>query len=163
MQFKLIFGQPGPKVIKLFSCSTQLSMINTTYESLKARTICILRHFSLYEQLKFRAQLSWAWKKFYNLGTCTHTSLTAAFVYSFWFMYIWETGHAPGGHVFQQINFSSPISVEGHVVTISATLFWFKRRYCKFHIHWYISEIRLAPWQPCFCMYSQTCCCGHLY
>ena len=68
--------KPGPEVIKLFSCSTQLrmkfillinvkmptivgiltfiSMINTTYESLKARTICILPHFSLYEQLKYR-------------------------------------------------------------------------------------------------------------
>ena len=69
----------GPKVIKLFSCSTQLStkiimlinvkmptivgilifisMINTTLNSLKAREVFIFQHFSLYEQLKFHAQL----------------------------------------------------------------------------------------------------------
>ena len=25
-------------------------------------------HFNIYEQNKFRAQLGWAWKQFYNLG-----------------------------------------------------------------------------------------------
>ena len=81
--------RPGPEVIKLFSCSTQLSTkfillinvkmptivgiltfiskINTTSERLKARNFFICQYFSFYEQLKFRAQLSWAWKKFYNL------------------------------------------------------------------------------------------------
>ena len=71
---------PGPQVIKLFSCSTQLStkfillinvkmptivgilklisMINTTSKRLKARDFFICWYFSLYEQLKFRAQLS---------------------------------------------------------------------------------------------------------
>ena len=70
----------GLKVIKLFSCSTQLStkfillinvkmptivgiltfisMISTTSERLKARNFFICRYFSFYEQLKFRAQLS---------------------------------------------------------------------------------------------------------
>ena len=79
----------GPKVIKLFSCSTQLSTkfillisvkmptivgiltfistINTTYERLKARNFFTFRCFGFYDELKFRAQLSWAWKKFYNL------------------------------------------------------------------------------------------------
>ena len=28
----------------------------------------IFQHFSIYEQLEFHAQLSWAWKRFYNLG-----------------------------------------------------------------------------------------------
>ena len=73
-------GQPGPEVIKLFPCSTQLSMkfillinvemptivgiltfismIITTSERLKARNFFICRYFSFYEQLKFRAQLS---------------------------------------------------------------------------------------------------------
>ena len=71
---------PGPQVIKLFSCSTQLSTkfilvinvkmpttvgiltfiskINTTSERLKARHFFICRYFSFYEQLKFRVQLS---------------------------------------------------------------------------------------------------------
>ena len=71
---------PGPEVIKLFSCSTLLStkfillisvkmptivgiltfisMINTTYESLKAINFFACRYFRFYEQLKFRAQLS---------------------------------------------------------------------------------------------------------
>ena len=38
-------------------------------ERLKAINLFICRCFSFYEQLKFRhAQLSWAWKKIYNLG-----------------------------------------------------------------------------------------------
>ena len=70
----------GPEVIKLFSCSTQLSakfillinvkmptivgiltfisMINTASERLKATNFFTFRYFSFYEQLKFRAQLS---------------------------------------------------------------------------------------------------------
>ena len=73
-------GLPGPNVIKLFSCSTELStkfillinvkmptiygiltfisMINTTDRRLKARNFFICRHFSFYEQLQFRAPLS---------------------------------------------------------------------------------------------------------
>ena len=27
--------------------------------------------FNIYEQDKFRAQLSWAWNKFYNIGAST--------------------------------------------------------------------------------------------
>ena len=71
---------PGPEVIKLFSCSTELSTkfillinvemptivgiltfisrINTTSERLNARNIFICLSFSFYEQLKFCAQLS---------------------------------------------------------------------------------------------------------
>ena len=70
----------GPEVIKLILCSTQLStkfillinvkmptivgilsfisMINTTSKRLKARNVFICRYFSVYEQLKVRAQLS---------------------------------------------------------------------------------------------------------
>ena len=70
----------APEIIKLSSCSTQLntklillinvemptivgtltfiSMINTTSEKLKARNFFICQYFSVYEQLKFRAQLS---------------------------------------------------------------------------------------------------------
>ena len=81
---------PDPEVIKLFSYSTQLStklimlinvkmptivgtltfisMINTTHQSLKVSNAFICWYVSVYEWLKFRAQLIWAWKKFYNLG-----------------------------------------------------------------------------------------------
>ena len=34
--------------------------------NVKMRTIVGI--FNIYEQDKFRAQLSWAWKKFYNFG-----------------------------------------------------------------------------------------------
>ena len=76
----LACNKSGLEVIKLFSCSTQLSMkfimlisvkmptmvgiftfismINTTSERLKARNFFICRYFSFYEQLKFCAQLS---------------------------------------------------------------------------------------------------------
>ena len=45
---------------------TFISMINTTSERLKAINFFICQNFSFYE-LKFHAQLSWAWKKLYNL------------------------------------------------------------------------------------------------
>ena len=86
---------PGPEVIQLFPCPTQLStrfillinvkmpttvgiltsisMINTASERHKASNFFIYRYFSTYEQLKFRAQLSWARKKFYNLRPWTST------------------------------------------------------------------------------------------
>ena len=70
----------GPKVIKLFQCSTRLSMkfimlinvkmptivgiltfisiINTISERLKVRNFFICWYFSFYEQLKFHAQSS---------------------------------------------------------------------------------------------------------
>ena len=37
---------------------TFISMINTTFERLKATNILICQYFSFYEHLKFRAQLS---------------------------------------------------------------------------------------------------------
>ena len=54
---------------------TFISTKNTTSERLKARNFFIYPYFSFYEQLKFRAQLSWAWKKFYNLRARSDQSL----------------------------------------------------------------------------------------
>ena len=76
----LILRDPGPEVIKLFPCSTQLStklillinvkmptifailtfisMKNITSERFKARNFFICQYFSFNEQLKFRAQSS---------------------------------------------------------------------------------------------------------
>ena len=81
----------GPEVIKLFSCSTRLSMkfflpINVrmpttvgilTFMNRKNSILGLSEpekswiswYFHTYEKLKFYAQLSWAWKKFYNLGS----------------------------------------------------------------------------------------------
>ena len=50
-----------PTIIGILTC---ISMINTTFERFKAKNFFICRFFSFYEQLKFCAQLSWAWKKF---------------------------------------------------------------------------------------------------
>ena len=77
---KSLLPLPGPEVIKLFSCSTQLStefillinvkmptifgiltfisMINTTPERLKVKHFFVCLYFSFYDQVKFRAQLS---------------------------------------------------------------------------------------------------------
>ena len=82
---QLSWAWQGPKVIT-FSCSTQvstkfillidvkmptnvgiltfMSMINTTSD----RSFFSCRYFIFYEQLKFHSQLSWVWKKLYNLG-----------------------------------------------------------------------------------------------
>ena len=84
---------PGPEVIKLFSCLTQLSMkfqlltktkiqANKEVSCFKSLRCCTYHankcknanncwHFNIYEQDKFRAQLSWVWQKFYYLGACS--------------------------------------------------------------------------------------------
>ena len=64
---------------------TFISMINTTSDRLKARHFFICWYFSFYEQLKFHAQLSWAWKKLYNLRACV--TFTKIFI-SAWLTYI---------------------------------------------------------------------------
>ena len=65
MKFILLINVKMPTVVGIL---TFISMIHTTSERLKARNFFICCYFSFYEQLKFRAKLSWAWKKFYNLG-----------------------------------------------------------------------------------------------
>ena len=64
MKFILLINVKMPTIVGIL---TFIRMIKTTSERLKARNFFICRYFSFYEQLKFRAQLSWAWKKFYNL------------------------------------------------------------------------------------------------
>ena len=66
---------PGPEVIKLFSCSTQLNMEFVLFINLKILTselsmkkILNFWNFYFYDKVKFHAQLSWVWRKFYNLG-----------------------------------------------------------------------------------------------
>ena len=83
---------PGPEVIKLFSCSTQLSMKffllrnvnmptivgiltvmsrkNSILDFFEPKKSRISWYFYTYEHLKFPAQLSWVWKKFYYLWAC---------------------------------------------------------------------------------------------
>ena len=93
------YAASGPEVIKLFSCSTQLTMKFSlliyvkmptivgilTFMSRKnsilglsePKNIWISWYFHIYEHLKFHAQVSWAWKKFYNLGPWSGSSLFA--------------------------------------------------------------------------------------
>ena len=67
-KFILLINVKMPTIVGIL---TFISLMNATSERLKARNFFIYRYFSFYEQLKFRAQLSWAWKKFYNLGALT--------------------------------------------------------------------------------------------
>ena len=77
--YRFAMWSPGPEAIKIFSCSTHLSMkfimlinvkmpticgilifmsmINTTSEHLKARKVFIFKHCRFYENLKYHAQL----------------------------------------------------------------------------------------------------------
>ena len=86
-------SKPGPEVIKLFLCSIQLSMNFFLLINVKMPTIVgiltfmsgknsilglsepkknwISWYFYTYEHLKFHAQVSWPWKKFYDLGART--------------------------------------------------------------------------------------------
>ena len=78
----------GPEVIKLFhaqlnwarnfNCSKKLNkevsclslsdVLFIMLINVKMPNDCL--YFNIYEQDKFRAQLSWTWNKFYNLGAC---------------------------------------------------------------------------------------------
>ena len=91
----LVCVKSSLKVIKLFSCSTELSMkfillinvkmativgiltfiswINTTSESLKARKISVFYHFSFYVQL-ILCSVELSMKKFYDLRVCASSS-----------------------------------------------------------------------------------------
>ena len=89
---RLIWIFQGPEVIKLFSCSTQLSMTFVGLINHKLLTIVnsfllnIAEHenfsankyenanYYLIAEKNFHAQLSWPWKKFYNLGVWAHMS-----------------------------------------------------------------------------------------
>ena len=64
-KFVLLKNVKMPTIVDIL---TFISTINTTSERLKAGNFFIYQYFSFNEQLKLRAQLSWAWKKFYNLG-----------------------------------------------------------------------------------------------
>ena len=44
-------------------------MLNSAELSRKKK---FCQYFKIYKQNKFHAQLSWAWKKFYNLGAWSH-------------------------------------------------------------------------------------------
>ena len=78
----------GTEILKLFSCSTEMSMkfimlinvemsrivgilifmrmINTTSESLNARKVIIFQHFSFYEQLKFHSCMGICYAKLFE-------------------------------------------------------------------------------------------------
>ena len=66
-KFILLINVKMPSLVGIL---TFMSMINTSSERLNAINFFICRYFSFYKQLKFRAQLSWAWNIFYTLGAC---------------------------------------------------------------------------------------------
>ena len=113
-------GCPGwsdPEVIKLFSCSTQFStkfflLINVkmptivgilTFRSRKNSILSLSEsekswiswYFYTYEHLKFHAHLSWAWKKFYNLGPWSFAWRTCHFVDFVAFRFIYRRTPMP--------------------------------------------------------------------
>ena len=42
------------------------------------------QYFKIYKENKFHAQMSWAWKKFYNLGACpkSHLGICSQLIHS---------------------------------------------------------------------------------
>ena len=74
MKFQLLIKTKIPKK-KEVSCF--MSLRCCIYRANKCLNANNCWHFNNYEQNKFRAQLIWVWKKFYNLGACAtgHKSL----------------------------------------------------------------------------------------
>ena len=71
-----------------FGISTSISMLNVAPASFKARKIFIFQYFSLYEQLKFLTQLSWARKKFYNLAACLYQACVVTYTYKMMWIFV---------------------------------------------------------------------------
>ena len=81
-KFILLINLKMPTMVGIL---TFISMINTISERLTARRFIILRYFSFYEHLKFRAHLSRARNMLYNLGAlscvcieCSHKHMTSS-------------------------------------------------------------------------------------
>ena len=68
MKFILLINVKMPTIVTIVDITTFISRINTTSERLKQEKSIFFSILVFYEQLNFLAQLSWAWKKFYNLG-----------------------------------------------------------------------------------------------
>ena len=79
MKFILFITVKMPTIVGIL---TFISMINTSLDSLRARKVIIFKHFCLYEQLKFYAQLSQACKKCYNLEASSGEILSFSRLYS---------------------------------------------------------------------------------
>ena len=99
MMCSVVLNPAWVRGYKILSCSTQLSMKFFLLINVKMPTIVgiltfmsrknsilgwsepgkswISRYFFTYGHLKFHAQLSWAWKKFYNLGAWSPTFISA--------------------------------------------------------------------------------------
>ena len=59
MKFVVLINVKMPTIVGIL---TFISMINTTYEGLKAQKVWFFCIFVFNEQFKFHAHLSWAWK-----------------------------------------------------------------------------------------------------
>ena len=67
MKFFLLINVKMPTVVGILTFISGENSILGLSEPNKCR---ISWYFYTYEHSKFHAQLSWAWKKFYNLGAC---------------------------------------------------------------------------------------------
>ena len=66
LSFLLLVPSPGPEVIKLFSCSTQLSMIFFLVINLKVLTIAMFVLLNIAEHEQFSSD------KYENANCCSH-------------------------------------------------------------------------------------------
>ena len=55
MKFIMLINDKMPTIVGIL---TFISMINTTYESLKTRKVFVFQHLFFYKKLKFRGQLN---------------------------------------------------------------------------------------------------------
>ena len=70
-EFFLIINVKMPTIVGILTFMNRKNSIISLSEPKKC---WISYDFYTYEHLKFHAQLSWAWKKFYNIGARRHTS-----------------------------------------------------------------------------------------
>ena len=87
MKFIMLINVKMPTIVGIL---TFISRINSTSERLSSNKL-FCQYFSFYEQLKFRAQLSWAWIKVYNLGARHHPNDLTMLITIATIAYAWRT------------------------------------------------------------------------
>ena len=70
MKFFLLINVKMPTIVGILTFMSRKNSILSLSEPEKC---CISWYFHTYKHFKFHAQLSWVWKKFYNIGAWTHS------------------------------------------------------------------------------------------
>ena len=131
MKFILLINVKMPTFVGII---TFIRRINTSDESLNTKNTYLFQRFSFYEQSKFYAQLSWAWKKLYLLRFFCLVFAMHLCASVMCYVYV------PCGHLLGK---GWPLGSRLWCLTVSLSL-----------SHWYPGSIRCGIWLYWFLIFA---------